>query len=74
MNKLLTRKQAAAYLQVAPRTLSNWKSNGSRYLPCIKVGSSVRYRQQDLDDFVEANVVNPPLINERKAENDSPVV
>ncbi len=46
---------AAAYLNVQPATLEQWRWNGKgpRF---VKLGRAVRYRQADLDAFLEARV------------------
>jgi len=46
---------AASYLNVQPTTLEQWRWNGKgpRF---VKIGRSVRYRQVDLDSFLEARV------------------
>jgi excisionase family DNA binding protein len=54
---LLTRVQAAHYLGVSPRTLAVWKSTGRYNLPCVRIGRLVKYRQADLDAFIERNTV-----------------
>lgn len=50
-------QQAADILNVAVRTLSNWRSTGKspRY---IKVGRCVRYRVSDLKAWMEAQARN----------------
>ena len=58
MNKLISRKEAAAYLGISPGTLSNWNSSGSRKITYIKIGRRVKYRTDDLDAFIEAGVVD----------------
>jgi predicted DNA-binding transcriptional regulator AlpA len=52
---LLTEKQAAAYLNMAVKTLQNWRWRGvgPRY---VKIGDLVRYRKADLDEFVLSNL------------------
>jgi len=57
---LLTRKQAAAYLDVRPQTLACWASTRSYDLRYIKVGGLVRYRKTDLDDFLARRTVGGP--------------
>jgi len=54
-NCLLTPKQAAAYLNLAVSSLAKWRVDGvgPRF---IKMGSAVRYRRTDLDDWVHARV------------------
>ncbi|HUY31849.1 MAG TPA: helix-turn-helix domain-containing protein [Pirellulales bacterium] len=56
---LLTREQAAEYLGVAVNTLTVWASTRRYDLPVIKVGRSVRYRQADLDIWLESRTTRP---------------
>jgi excisionase family DNA binding protein len=56
--ELLTRDEAAEYLSIKPQTLAVWASNKRYTLPYIKVGSLVRYRQRDLDQFLKRQTVN----------------
>jgi excisionase family DNA binding protein len=52
----LTRRQAARYLQVSERTLSDWQRR--RLLPFVKVGARcVRFRRHDLDEAMRALTV-----------------
>ncbi|BAS67780.1 helix-turn-helix domain-containing protein [Bathymodiolus septemdierum thioautotrophic gill symbiont] len=51
--KLLTSKQAADYICVAPDTLAVWRCTGRYNIPYIKIGSKVRYREQNLDEFLD---------------------
>ena len=54
---LLDRKSAAKYLKVSPGTLAVWDCT-KRYDPKPKkVGRSVRYRQSDLDAFINRTLV-----------------
>ena len=55
---LLNTEQAASYLGIAPATLTVWRSTNRRVLTYVKVGSQVRYRREDLDKFVSANLCN----------------
>ena len=55
---LLTREQAAEYLGIAPQTLAVWATTKRYNLPFIKVGRCVRYRQRDLDRFLEQRTVD----------------
>jgi len=57
--ELIDRAAAAQYLGVSPGTLGNWASTNFRRVPYIKIGRRVRYRLRDLEQFVEANLVNP---------------
>jgi excisionase family DNA binding protein len=49
---LLTLEEAASYLRVASGTLYNWRHIGTGP-KSIKVGSLVRYRQIDLDLWID---------------------
>jgi excisionase family DNA binding protein len=55
---LLTTEQAADYLAVKPATLSTWRSTNRKKLAYVKVGGQVRYRREDLERFVDANLRN----------------
>jgi len=52
---LLTRRQAAELLGLAPQTLAVWAIHG-RHLPVVKLGRTVRYRRDDLDEFIRSRV------------------
>ena len=54
----MTTEEAAAYLAVKPATLQVWRSTNRRKLPYVKVGGNVRYRRQDLDQFITDNLQN----------------
>lgn len=47
--------EAAAYLNVQPATLEQWRWNGRGPRFC-KIGRSCRYRQSDLDAFLDERV------------------
>jgi hypothetical protein len=49
---LLNEREAAAVLDVAPGTLSVWRSCGRYQIPFVKIGSKVRYRRADLDSWI----------------------
>lgn len=53
---LLNEQEAAQLLDVAPGTLSVWRSVGRYRLPYVKVGRSVRYRRADLLAWLDARV------------------
>jgi predicted DNA-binding transcriptional regulator AlpA len=52
---LRTTPEAAAYLKYKPSTMNQlrWKGCGPRF---VRIGRSVRYRQSDLDAFIDAQV------------------
>jgi hypothetical protein len=53
LSPLLTPQDAAAYLRVAVRTLSNWRSQGGGP-PYLKIRGLIRYRQDELEAWVQA--------------------
>lgn len=53
---LLTTTDAAAALAIAPKTLRNWRSQGLGP-PFIRLGGAIRYRETDLQAWVDAQAV-----------------
>ncbi|QQX80827.1 helix-turn-helix domain-containing protein [Shewanella sp. KX20019] len=49
--KLLTPKEAADVIGYSADTLKNWRNTGLMELPFHKLGKSIRYDLQDLEDF-----------------------
>lgn len=57
-DQLLTTEQAASYLGVSPAFLERDRWAGES-IPYIRIGSRlVRYRQSDLDDYVDERRAN----------------
>lgn len=54
--KLLTEKEAAAYLGIAPGTLSVWRSTKRYPLAYHKIGRCVRYSMDELEAFAASGV------------------
>lgn len=52
-NKLLSVNEAATFLGVKPQTLYHWQCTGRYNIPSVKIGKLLKYRQSDLDAFVE---------------------
>jgi excisionase family DNA binding protein len=50
---LLSERDAADYLAIARRTLWGWRKQGR--IPYIRFGSSVRYKREDIDAYIQAN-------------------
>lgn len=50
--QLLTRTQAAKILGLKPTTLAKWHAQGTHGLPFVKCGGSIRYRQSDLEQWI----------------------
>lgn len=53
---LLNEQEAAQFLDIAPGTLSVWRSTGRYNLKFLKVGRSVKYRRADLLAWLDARV------------------
>ena len=60
-DKLLDTKKASDYLSVNDKSLANSRHTGTgMQIPYIKMGRVVRYRQSDLDAYIEDNVCSHP--------------
>ena len=55
--KLLTEAEAADYLSVEPQTLCAWRCTRRYNLRFIKVGRLVRYRLEDLEQFLVSRTI-----------------
>ena len=53
---LLTPEEAANMLGVKAATLQTWRARNRYPLKYVKIGSSVRYRQCDLVEFVNSRL------------------
>lgn len=56
--KLLTPKQVSEMLSVDYETLNVWRATKRYKLPYVKVGSLVRYKLQDVQDFIESRTLS----------------
>lgn len=52
-SNLLTRVEAAEYLGVTAQTLAVWACTQRYSLPFVKIGRLVKYRLDDLNQFIE---------------------
>ena len=55
MNRLLTMDEASEYLGISKLTLYGWVS--ARKLGFVKVGRLVKFKQQDLDKWIDQHTV-----------------
>jgi excisionase family DNA binding protein len=55
MKELLTAAQAAAALQLSPKTLKGWLRTGK--LTGCKIGRQWRVREVDLEAFIQASLI-----------------
>lgn len=53
--QLLTRKAAAQYLGVKENTLAVWAVTKRHPLPYYKIGRLVKYKREDLEQFILEN-------------------
>jgi dimeric dUTPase (all-alpha-NTP-PPase superfamily) len=59
MNILLKPKEAAVFLTISEKSLANARSSGvGIVIPFIKIGGSVRYKQSDLEKYIQENTFN----------------
>jgi excisionase family DNA binding protein len=65
LSRLLTEDEAAEVLGVTPQTLSVWRCTKRYPLAFIKAGRLVRYRQKDLEKFIESRCVRPRVVESR---------
>jgi hypothetical protein len=56
-NEYLSRREAAAFLGVAPATLAQWYSRRQFKVPFYRIGRRVWYKMTDLQKFIESRVV-----------------
>lgn len=56
MLKMLRTEEAAKVLGVTKSTLESWRCRGGVELPFVQYGRAIRYREEDLDQFIESRV------------------
>ncbi|MFH7566342.1 helix-turn-helix domain-containing protein [Oceanimonas smirnovii] len=55
-NPRFTRKEAAAYLGLAEKTLANWATTGKQKIKYHRCGRKTIYMKADLDAWLAANI------------------
>jgi predicted site-specific integrase-resolvase len=55
--RLLSEQDTAEILGIRPQTLTNWRCTKRVPLPFVRVGRCIRYRLQDVEDFLAKNTV-----------------
>lgn len=58
-NQLLSPDQVASQLGITIHTLAVWRCTGRYPLKFHKIGNRVRYRQSDIDEFVNSGLQVP---------------
>lgn len=66
--RLLKPEEVAGRLGLSPATLQIWRITGRYGLPYIKAGRRIRYREEDVDDFVARRTVVPDSHNHLSPE------
>lgn len=56
MTKLLTPDETAERLGILTKTLDVWRCTQRYNLPYVKVGRLVRYRESDVEAFIESRL------------------
>jgi hypothetical protein len=51
-SRLLTERQVAAILQIKPNTLAHWRLTKLKPLPFIRIGRTIRYHSEDVEQFL----------------------
>ena len=54
--RLISKQEAASKLGVSEKTLDNWASSKAVDLAYVKVGRLRKYRECDLQDFINKNL------------------
>jgi excisionase family DNA binding protein len=72
---LLNKKEAAALLTIAVRTIDDWRA--AKILPCVTIGGIVRFRREDLEHLIAAHTILPRKApayrpRRRKTQNANP--
>jgi predicted site-specific integrase-resolvase len=55
MAPLISAIRAAQQLGVSTKTLDNWRSSGKSELNFVKVGWLIKYKQEDIDNYINTN-------------------
>jgi excisionase family DNA binding protein len=59
VTEFLNTQEAATLLGLKPQTLHLWRSAGRYNLPFVRLGRAVRYRREDIEQFVASCRVVP---------------
>ena len=69
MSRLLTMDEASEYLGISKLTLYGWVS--ARKLGFVKVGRLVKFKQQDLDKWIDQHTVKPRVETQKLLDGRS---
>ena len=60
---LMTRTEVAKFFGISPRTLDRWARDGIE-LPFVRINGTIRYRDKDLEEFMDRMTVRPQKDND----------
>jgi excisionase family DNA binding protein len=63
---LLTVEQVAARLSVSPQFIRDHATRCKPTIPCVRLGSLLRFRNGDITAFIEQQLQAPPFRRRRK--------
>jgi len=63
---LLTVEQVAARLTVSPQFVRDHATRCKPIIPCVRLGSLLRFRNSDITTFIEHQLEAPPFRRRRK--------
>jgi excisionase family DNA binding protein len=63
---LLTVQQVAAQLTVSPQFVRDHATRCDPRIPCVRLGSVMRFRRVDIERFIEQQLQAPPFRRRRK--------
>jgi excisionase family DNA binding protein len=67
-----TPREAAEYLRGSPSTLAKWRVYGGGPTFC-RLGRAIRYRQSDLDEFMNRSAAHSTSDADRRKKTAGPV-
>ena len=59
-DRLLTEKEASEMLSILPETLRSWRHHESRDLKWVKIGGAVRYKESEIQIFINNSSCENP--------------
>ena len=62
MNTLLTPEELARMLGLSVQTIYNRRHNGAHLPPALKLGNQIRYRQSDVERWLDARYEQPSVL------------
>jgi hypothetical protein len=67
LQKLLTPEEAGQIIGIRPETLRQWRTRRKKGLRFMREGRVIRYRPEDVREFIDSRVVDPCAKTSRAA-------